>query len=98
MDCSNCDKPTGDYKTDKSICGSCREVLKIDIVRRIRGDERIYLSESNRNKNGRKKKLTATDRNEIYWAIKRDGRTMQSLADEYSVSKGTVFNAIHSYT
>lgn len=78
MICDECDKLTGDYKADKSICGSCREVLKIDLVLEIRGKGgckhgRIYLSESNRNKKGRKKVLTATEQNDIYWAHERDG-------------------------
>lgn len=97
MDCTNCNKLTGNYNKDKSICGRCREVLKIDIALSIRGEDRVYLSERNRNTHGRKGKLTATEKNDIYWANKRDGRSMRRLVEEYGVSLGTICNTIRAY-
>ncbi|MDA8227933.1 MAG: hypothetical protein M0T74_09620 [Desulfitobacterium hafniense] len=60
MKCFTCDKLTGIYKTDLQTCGRCGEVKKIDPVRIVLDMTPIYLSESNRNKKGRKPKLTAT--------------------------------------
>jgi len=63
MHCFTCDKLTDNYEANKRTCASCREVLKIDLVQIIKEMDPIYLSESNRNKRGRKPKLTA---NEVY--------------------------------
>lgn len=94
MICFKCEKLTGDYDTDKMTCACCREALKIDIVRILRGMDRVYLSEGNRNKAGRKRKLTADERNDIKYVYKT-GTSMGELARRYQVSKGTIFNIVH---
>jgi predicted DNA binding protein len=99
MHCFPCDKLTDNYETNKRTCASCREVLKIDLVRIIKEMDRIYLSESNRNKAGRKQKLTATQENDIKCAYEdqpKNGKiSMKDLAKEYNVSVTTVSRTVH---
>lgn len=100
MKCFTCTKLTGNEKTDKSICASCREVLKIDLVRVVLDLDPIYLSESNRNKRGRKPKLTADEMNDIKCAYENppvNGKiSMRDLAKKYEISVGTVSRIVHS--
>lgn len=95
MQCFKCDKLTNNYKADKETCAACREVFKIDLVKVILGLDPIYLSESNRNKKGRKPKLTPDDMNDIPWKHNHEGESLGSLAKEYGVSKATIFNIVH---
>lgn len=95
MDCFTCNKRTGNYKSDKITCGACREVLKIDLVNIVLGLDPIYLSESNRNKKGRKPKLTATEQNDIKWLYNHNDISMEKFAKKYGVKKSTIFNIIH---
>ncbi|MFL0198144.1 hypothetical protein ACJDU8_21630 [Clostridium sp. WILCCON 0269] len=80
MKCFKCDKITGEYEKDKDICAKCREVLKIDIVREVLQLDPVYLSENNRHKSGRPRKLTATEESDIYYAYKRKEMSMGELA------------------
>lgn len=96
MKCFKCEKRTDDYLKDKYICASCREILKVDLVNAVLELDPIYLSESNRNKKGRKHKLSATEENDITWAHKKNEESMGSLAKKYHVSKSTIYNIIHS--
>lgn len=96
MECTNCDKLTGDYMTDKETCAYCRDVLKVDIAYMLQGMTPIYLSEHNRNKQGRKRKLTATQQGRIKYRYTQ-GESMGALAKEYGVSKGTIWNIVHKY-
>lgn len=85
MKCYSCDK-------NKSIevCARCREVLKYELVQIALGEESIYLSESNRNKDGRPKKIPSCDkRAEIYEEYKK-GSSYRKLAEKYDVSKSTI--------
>ena len=99
MKCFNCSKKNGDYKLDKVTCGSCREVLKIDLVNIILGLDPIYLSENNRNKKGRQRKLTATEENDIKWNYnhphENEKVSFRIYAKKYKVSVGTISNIIH---
>lgn len=95
MRCFSCDKLSGEYKTDKTVCASCKDVLKIDIVLLLLERDPVYLSENTRNKKGRKPKLTATQQHDIKWAHKR-GQSMASLADEYNMSKGSIHRIVHA--
>ncbi len=97
MHCYVCDKLSDNYETDKITCASCRDVFKIDLVRLILELDPVYLSESNRNKRGRKKKLTATERNDIWSIYKNHEKSMSALSKEYNVSKSTIFNIIHEF-
>lgn len=94
MECYNCDKRTGDYHADKEICAACREVLKVDLVNKVLELDPVYLSESNRYKKGRKPKLTATQKNDIYHEHRR-GASMDQLAVKYGVSKTTICNTVN---
>jgi len=93
MKCFTCQKRTNVYNADKEICAACREVLKVDLVNMILGLDPVYLSENNRNKKGRKPKLTATQKNDVYWEHRR-GVSMGKLSKKYGVSKSTIFNTI----
>lgn len=94
MQCFTCNELTGDYNTDLQTCARCREVLKIDIVRILLEMDPIYLSEKNRNKKGRKPKLTATEKHDIIYD-RKNGKSMGELAKKYKVSKATIFNTLH---
>lgn len=96
MQCFYCDKLTGNYETDKETCANCREVLKIDLVRAVLEMDPVYLSESNRNKKGRKPKLSATDQYDITQAYKNHTESMGKLAKMYNVSKSTIYNIAHN--
>lgn len=89
MKCFTCAK-VKDLKT----CARCREVLKIDLVEIVLGLDPIYLSENNRNKSGRPSKLTATEQHDIRYAH-RMGDSLGKLADQYKVSRATIFNIVH---
>lgn len=91
-----CDRLTQNYQTDKATCASCREVLKIDIVRLLLELDPIYLSEGNRNKKGRPPMLTATEQSDVISAYK-NGKIMENLSKEYNVSKTTIYNFVHKY-
>lgn len=88
---THCDKLTGIYKKDLKICGRCREVMKIDLVRIITKMEKIYLTETLRNKSGRKSKLTTMEKRDIKHARRR-GERVTDLAKKYKVSRGTIYN------
>lgn len=89
MECFTCNK-----EKDLQTCARCRDVLKIDLVRIVLEMTPIYLSESNRNKKGRKPRLTATDQHDITYAHK-NGKSMGELAKKYKVSRATIFNTVH---
>ena len=88
---NHCDKLTGIYKKDLQICGRCREVMKIDLVRIITKMEKIYLTETMRHKEGRNSKLTTKEQHDIKIA-RRNGKSVTDLAKEYKVSRGTIYN------
>lgn len=96
MVCFKCDKLTNDYEADKMTCASCREVFKIDLVKLVLGLDPIYLSEANRNKKGRKSKLTATEKHDIYWKYQRQEYSIRQLAKKYGVSVGTISKYVHT--
>lgn len=94
MKCLKCDKLTGKYKRDLQTCARCREVLKIDLVRKVLGMTPTYLDEINRHKQGRPPRITDKQRCDIKHDH-RNGKSMDKLAKEYGVSKGTIFNTLH---
>lgn len=96
MKCFSCKKRTDNYSADKRICAACREVLKVDLVKMVLSLDRVYLSEKNRNKNGRKQKLTATQKNDIYHEYRQGNVSMNQLAKKYGVSRTTIYNAVHN--
>ncbi|NLZ48859.1 MAG: helix-turn-helix domain-containing protein [Clostridiales bacterium] len=96
MECTYCKKLTGKYIVDKYICARCRKVLKVDMAYLLIKKIPIYLTENNRNKKGRKPKLTATQQHDIYYKYQK-GKTMGKLASEYNVSKATIWNIIHKH-
>jgi len=95
MKCFTCDKIGSKHSDDKHTCGICREVLKIDLVRRVLELDPVYLSESNRHKTGRKPKLTATERHDIAQAYKDGAASLGALAKKYKMSKSAIFNIVH---
>lgn len=96
MKCFSCNKRTDNYNADKEICAACREILKVDLVKMVLDLDRVYLSESNRNKNGRKPKLTATQKNDIYHKYSQGNVSMNQLAKKYGVSRTTIYNTAHN--
>lgn len=65
MQCFTCEKIAGNSRREMvTICGHCREVLKVDLVMVVLKLDPIYLSESNRHKGGRPSKLSADRRYE----------------------------------
>ncbi len=95
-ECQLCQKLNGKtYKQATAICGCCREVKKVDLAAAIKLEDFIILTEEIRNKNGRPRSLTPKDKETIR-ARHRRGTSMRKLSDEYGVSIGTIFNAVHS--
>lgn len=90
--CSKCSKIPS-----KTVCGACRDVLKIDLVMELQGSDVVYLSENSRCKTGRKPKLSATEQHDIYIAYKNKTATLKKLASEYKVSTSTIFNIVNKY-
>ncbi len=95
MDCYNCTDVTGNYKADKQVCGRCRKVLKIDLVRTVLSMDRVYLSEANRNNKGRPTDLTATIINDIKYD-RSQGMSFGALKKKYNRSKGSISNIIYN--
>lgn len=95
MECYKCSDVTGNWKFDKEICGKCRKVLKVDLVHIILEMEPIYLSETNRNKNGRPGSLTADQENNIKNDRKR-GMSFGAISKKYKISKGSVSNVVYN--
>jgi hypothetical protein len=89
--CSSCSKIPS-----KSVCGACRDVLKIDLVMELQGSDVVYLSENSRCKTGRKPKLSATEQHDIYIAYNNKTATLKKLASEYKVSISTIFNIVNT--
>lgn len=98
MECFKCEKRTNDKDANKHICASCREVLKVDLVDLILGVTPIYLSEQNRHKTGRKSKLTATQKHDIFYEYQRGNTSVRKLAKKYGVSVGTISKHIPTAT
>lgn len=94
MKCFTCTEKTGDYKRDKLICARCREVLKVDLVNMVLELDPVYLSEANRNKGGRKPKLTADQMNRLYYDHMLGGG-VRRLAKQYGVRLATVSRIIN---
>jgi hypothetical protein len=95
-DCFNCRAPTFEEEDFKNACAKCRDILKYELVRKVLELDRVYLSESNRNKNGRKKKIDAGLAYEIKFLYEQNPKenSYSKLAERYGVSKGTIFNAL----
>jgi hypothetical protein len=96
-DCFNCCAPTFEKEEDfKNACAGCRDILKYELVRKVLELDRVYLSESNRNKKGRKKKIDAGIAHEIKWLYANNPQknSYGKLAKRYNVSKGTIYNII----
>ena len=88
MNCTTCDK-----EPELETCARCREVLKVDLAKIVRGMERIYLSESNRNKKGRPIKITNKQTLfNIKQACKFGSVSKKVLAKKYRVSVRTIYN------
>ncbi|MPM84168.1 hypothetical protein SDC9_131239 [bioreactor metagenome] len=93
MPCSKCGKiKEKSRKEMKSICGSCREELKADLVMAVLELDPIYLSEANQHKGGRPSKLNAE---RLHEARKRrkNGESYGKIAKGMKVSKTAIFNA-----
>ncbi len=95
MKCYTCDKWSNNPIKDISTCGRCKEVLKADLVKLALGLDPIYLSEQNRNKTGRKPKLTADQKDDVQQRHIK-GESLASISKDLGVSKTTIYNAVHS--
>ncbi|MCL2410452.1 MAG: hypothetical protein FWC97_02300 [Treponema sp.] len=107
--CYKCDTPK-DERWKKlgekiiSACGVCRKVSKAELMNEIMrlneqvNNEKVYLSESNRNKSGRPPTLTKEDKEKIRADYSADPKknSYSKLAYKYAVSKGTISNVIKS--
>jgi hypothetical protein len=92
LKCYTCNKKTNDYKRDVRICGSCREVLKVDLVNLVLELDPVYLSEQNRHKSGRKSKLTAEQKQDAKYRH-LCGESFAAIAKDLGVCKTTIYNA-----
>ena len=71
------------------MCARCREVLKYELVQLVLEMDPVYLSESNRNKNGRPKKIKSCDkRYEVYEEYLKV-HSYRKVAQTYNISKST---------
>ncbi|MCL2411543.1 MAG: hypothetical protein FWC97_07865 [Treponema sp.] len=88
-----------------SARGVCRKVSKAELmseIMRLReqiNNEKVYLSESNRNKNGRPLALAKDDKEKIRADYLDDPKknSYAKLAYKYGVSKGTISNVINKH-
>ncbi|MCL2411545.1 MAG: hypothetical protein FWC97_07875 [Treponema sp.] len=104
--CYKCDIPKGKDLDEKiiSACGVCRKVSKAELMNEIMrlneqvNNEKVYLSESNRNKNGWPPTLTKEDKEKIKADYLADPKknSYSKLAYKYAVSKGTISNIMKS--
>jgi Mor family transcriptional regulator len=97
VDCHKCTKRTNDRKTSKSICGSCREVLKVDLVWKNLGMDRIYLSEANHNKKGQPLKISKANERQEIKEENRSGISMRKLAKKHKVAASTISNIVNEH-
>lgn len=82
---------------NKESCSTCRDVLKHDLAKRVLSMNRVYLDETNRNKNGRPSKVKDLRvRYDIYNRYK-ELNSYRKVAKEFNVSKSSVQNAIKDY-
>lgn len=54
-----------DFDGDHNTCARCRDILKYEMAKFIREGTRIYLSEQNRFKGGKRSKFTLDDQYNI---------------------------------
>lgn len=97
-DCFKCNAPTFEKEEDfKNACATCRDVLKYELVKKYLELDRVYLSEANRNKTGRKKKIDAGLAFEIKFFYDKNPKenSYSKLAKKYGVSKGTIANVLN---
>lgn len=79
--CSKCSKIPS-----KTVCGACKDVLKIDLVMELPRLDVVYLSENSRCKTGKKPKLSATDQHDIYIAYNNKTATLKKLASDIKLA------------
>jgi len=98
FDCFKCYAPNLKEKEFKTACSKCRDFLKYELVRKILTLDKVYLSEANRNKKGRKKILGAAVECEIKRRYENNPKenSYGKLAKKYGVSKTTISNIINS--
>lgn len=97
MDCFNCKEIKKDKQADKHICGSCRKVLKVDLVYAVLELDCIYLSEQNRYKYGKKSKYTADQKHDInqrYLNRHENHETAVDIMKDMKIKKTTFYNII----
>ncbi|MCL2410320.1 MAG: hypothetical protein FWC97_01630 [Treponema sp.] len=108
--CYKCDIPKDEQwkgldEKIMSACRVCRKVSKAELMNELMrlneqiNNEKVYLSESNRNKNGRPPTLTKDDKEKIRADYLADPKknSYSKLAYKYGVSKGTISNAINKH-
>lgn len=81
----------------KEVCGACREVLKFDLVNMVLGMDRVYLSESSRNKKGRP---SVTNDEKIRYAVAKAYKKHESyrkVGEMFGMSKSSVGKIIKGY-
>lgn len=90
--CYECDRVP-----EKRECGRCRLVLKHELAEAALGTARVYLDETNRNKNGRPSKTK--DDKVCYRVAKRykEVRSYRKVAEEFGMGKDSVMKIIKSY-
>lgn len=71
-------------------CGRCRHVLKYDLVRMVLDMDRVYLTELNRNKNGRPSKTDDPYISHLVFKRYNELKSYRKVGQEFSMSKDTV--------
>lgn len=97
MECFGCKEKTKDKDADKHICGSCRKVLKVDLVYAVLELDQIILSDQNRNKHGKKSKYTADQKHDIkqrYLDRHENHETAVAIMEDMKIKKTTFYNII----
>ena len=91
MKCWQCEK-----EKTKTVCGACREVLKIDLVEHIMGMNRVYIDEHNRN-NGRPWVIKDDKLRYQIWELHQQGFSYRQIEDKLGVSKSSVAKVVNQY-
>ena len=76
-------------------CGKCREITKSEIVEILLGMDPVYLTERNRNKKGRKSKLTATQKSDLAAAHRYENLSFEVLGKRYGIHSSTACRIYH---
>lgn len=77
------------------VCGRCRELTKHDIALMLREEVPIYLNALNRNRKGRKSKLTATQKSDLAAEHRYKGTSFRDLGEKHGISGSTACRTYH---